>query len=103
MWGRFIERTLENISPWAWMVAGAAVLLSWQPARKGLRSLALAGVKEGMVISNRLNELKANWRQDWNNIVAEARNVKNITEDVKTAAANIEATAARIKEIGEDD
>jgi len=104
MWERLAERTLEGILPWAWVAAGAAVLLSWQPARKGLRSLALAGVKEGMVINNRLQDLKGNWRQSWQEIVAEARNVKNVTEEVKTAVSNIAETAAKVKKIkGEDD
>ncbi|BCV20289.1 hypothetical protein [Moorella sp. Hama-1] len=103
MWERFAERTLENITPWAWAVAGAAVLLSWQPARKGLRSLAVAGVREGMVVSNRLNELKGNWRQAWHDLVAEARNVAQVTEDVKTAATNIERTADEVKEFIADD
>ncbi|MGI9862047.1 hypothetical protein SDD30_11780 [Moorella naiadis] len=103
MLARLAERTLENITPWAWAVAGAAVLLSWQPARKGLRSLALAGVREGMVVSNRLNELKGNWRQAWHDLVAEAQNVARVTEDVKAAAANIERTAAEVKEFVADD
>lgn len=103
MWERFVERTLENVTPWAWAVAGAAVLLSWQPARKGLRSLAVAGVREGMVVSNRLNDLKGNWRQAWHDLVAEARNVAQVTEDVKTAATNIERTADEVKEFIADD
>ena len=103
MWSRFVERAVENISPWAWVAAGAAVLLSWQPARKGLRSLALAGVKEGMVISDRLSAMKQGWRQEWQGIMAEVRNVKNVTGDIKTAATNIEATATKVKNIGEED
>lgn len=65
MWERFVERTLEHVSPWAWVAAGAALLLSWQPARKGLRSLAVTGVKNGIIIGDRLGDLKANWRQAW--------------------------------------
>lgn len=103
MWERFVKRTLEPVSPWAWVVAGAALLLSWQPARKGLRSLAVTGVKKGIIIGDRLGDLKANWRQAWHEIVAEARNVRNVTEDIKTAATNIEKAAEGVKGILADD
>ncbi|AOQ22888.1 hypothetical protein [Neomoorella thermoacetica] len=103
MWERFVERTLEHVSPWAWVAAGAALLLSWQPARKGLRSLAVTGVKNGIIIGDRLGDLKANWRQAWQDIVAEARNVRNVTEDIKTAATNIKEAAGEVKEFIADD
>ncbi|WP_158499093.1 hypothetical protein [Neomoorella thermoacetica] len=46
-----------------------------------MRSLAVTGVKNGIVIGDRPGDLKANWRQVWQDIVAEARNVRN--EDIK--------------------
>jgi hypothetical protein len=56
-----------------------------------------------MVISDRLSAMKQGWRQEWQGIMAEVRNVKNVTGDIKTAATNIEATATKVKNIGEED
>lgn len=60
-------------SPWILAAAGVAALVASPKLREGARNLAVKGAAGAMVLADRTKQATAEWREEWQDMMAEAR------------------------------